>query len=94
MGTLLLVSKLFDGVTDLFAGYLIDNTHTRFGKARPYEFANYRRMALYMAAVQLPSQWSYAVKAVWVFIIYSFCQFHSRNAVEYQSDNIHCTRLS
>ncbi len=37
VGTLLLASKIFDGVTDLFVGFIIDKTHTRFGKARPYE---------------------------------------------------------
>ena len=37
VGALLLVSKLFDGVTDIIAGFIVDNTHTRFGKARPYE---------------------------------------------------------
>lgn len=33
VGTLLLVSKLFDGITDLIAGFIIDKTHTRWGKA-------------------------------------------------------------
>ena len=37
VGALLLISKVFDGFTDLVAGYLIDRTKTRFGKARPYE---------------------------------------------------------
>ena len=37
VGTLLLASKIFDGVTDLFVGFIIDATHTKWGKARPYE---------------------------------------------------------
>lgn len=37
VGTLLLVSKLIDGITDLFAGYIVDRTHTKWGKGRPYE---------------------------------------------------------
>lgn len=37
VGILLLVSKLFDGITDLVVGFIIDNTHTKWGKARPYE---------------------------------------------------------
>ena len=36
-GTLLLVSKIFDGITDLVAGFIIDKTKTKWGKARPYE---------------------------------------------------------
>ena len=39
VGTLLMASKIFDGVTDIFAGVLIDKTKTRWGKARPYEFS-------------------------------------------------------
>lgn len=38
-GIIFMVSKIFDGVTDVIAGYLIDKTHTRFGKARPYELS-------------------------------------------------------
>lgn len=38
VGVMLLITKLFDGVTDLAAGFLIDNTHTRWGKARPYDW--------------------------------------------------------
>lgn len=37
VGTVLLLSKLFDGVTDLVAGVIVDKTHTKLGKARPYE---------------------------------------------------------
>ena len=37
VSTLVLVSKLFDGITDLLAGFIIDKTKTRWGKARPYE---------------------------------------------------------
>lgn len=34
---ILVVSKIIDALTDLGAGYLIDSTHTKLGKARPYE---------------------------------------------------------
>lgn len=39
VGVLLLVSKIFDGFTDVVAGFLIDKTHTKIGKARPYDVA-------------------------------------------------------
>lgn len=35
-GMIFMISKIFDGVTDVIAGFLIDKTHTRFGKGRPY----------------------------------------------------------
>ena len=37
VGMLLLASKIFDGVTDLLVGFVIEKTHTRWGKGRPYE---------------------------------------------------------
>lgn len=72
VGTLLLVSKLFDGVTDLLAGYVIDNTKTKLGKARPYEFAIIGVWFCTWLLFSCPTEWSYTVKAVWVFIIYTF----------------------
>ncbi len=30
------VSKLLDGVSDLIMGYIVDHTHSKFGKARPW----------------------------------------------------------
>ena len=36
VGTLIAVSKLFDGVTDIFFGAMIDKTRSRLGKARPW----------------------------------------------------------
>ena len=39
IGALLLVSKIFDGVTDLVMGAVIDKTNTRLGKARPWALA-------------------------------------------------------
>ena len=41
VGTLMMFSKLFDGVTDIFFGSMIDKTHTRMGKARPWMFGGF-----------------------------------------------------
>ncbi len=69
-GTLMMASKIFDGVTDLLAGVLIDKTHTRFGKARPYEFAI---IGVWIFTVLLFSCPDFGTvgKAAWVFIMYS-----------------------
>ena len=41
VGTLIAVSKLLDGVTDIFFGSLIDKTHSKMGKARPWMLYGY-----------------------------------------------------
>ena len=37
IGTLLVASKLIDGFTDLAVGFIVEKTHSRLGKGRPYE---------------------------------------------------------
>ena len=37
IGGLMLAAKIFDAFSDLVASYIEDHTHTRWGKARPYE---------------------------------------------------------
>ena len=34
IGTILMVSRLFDGVTDIIMGMIVDRTHSKYGKAR------------------------------------------------------------
>ena len=38
VGTLIAVSKLFDGISDVFFGSMIDKTKSKMGKARPWMF--------------------------------------------------------
>lgn len=71
VGTLLLASKIFDGVTDLFAGYLVDNTNTKWGKARPYELAILGVWLCTWLLFRCPENASTAVKCVWVFLLYT-----------------------
>ena len=35
-GTLMLLTRLLDGISDLIMGSIIDRTNTRWGKARPW----------------------------------------------------------
>ena len=36
VGTIMLLTRLLDGVSDLVMGTVVDHTHTRWGKARPW----------------------------------------------------------
>ncbi len=70
-GTLLLASKVFDGVTDLIAGFIIEKTHTRFGKARPYEFCILGVWLCTLLLFACP-EIGIAGKCAWVFVTYTF----------------------
>lgn len=69
-GMLLLASKLFDGVTDLCVGYIIDRTHSKFGKARPYELCIVFVWLLTVLLYSTPEMGTTG-KAVFVFIMYT-----------------------
>ncbi len=70
VGTLLLASKVFDGITDLIAGTIIDKTHSRWGKARPYDIFI---PLMWIGTVLLFSVPDFGVpgKCIYIFIMYA-----------------------
>ena len=71
VGTLLLASKLLDGITDLLAGFIVDKTNTKLGKARPYELCIIGLWAATVGLFMCPASFSTAMKCVWIFIMYA-----------------------
>ena len=61
IGTLMLVSKVFDGVTDVFFGNMIDKTKSRLGKARPW--------ILISAPAILKNKYFYFVAALFILAL-------------------------
>lgn len=73
VGTILLVSNIIDGITDLIAGYVIDNSKvTKWGKARPYELGILGVWICTMLMFYTPEGWSTGLKNAWVFFMYTF----------------------
>lgn len=68
---ILLGSKLVDGVTDMVAGFLVDRTKTKWGKARPYEIFIIGYAFCTWLLFSCPDSWSTTVKCVWVFFLYT-----------------------
>lgn len=71
VGTLLMVSKIFDGITDLIAGWIVDNTNTKLGKGRPYELCLIGVWVCTYALFYASDGWSLTVKSIWLFIMYT-----------------------
>lgn len=68
------VSKIFDGISDLIMGRIVDVTRSRFGKARPW----YVRMIIptsvcVMLMFWMPPGLSDFWKYAYVFLIYNLC---------------------
>ena len=72
IGNLLLISKLVDAVTDVFAGWLVDNTHTKWGTGRTYEPAIVGMTLCTVLLFAGKPEWSNTVKCVWIFCMYTF----------------------
>jgi Na+/melibiose symporter-like transporter len=70
VGTLLLVSKIIDAITDVFGGWLVDNTHTKLGKGRPYEIAIVGETVCTILMFSCQPGWSDAAKYGWLFFTY------------------------
>ena len=71
VGTLLLLSKLLDGVTDIFAGFIVDKTNTKIGRGRPYELCVIGLWAATVGLFLCPASLSLMMKCVWIFIMYA-----------------------
>lgn len=74
VGTILLGTKFFDGFTDLFAGYIVDNTKTKWGKGRPYEICIIGLWIATWLCFSVPASASLTVKCIWIIICYTVAQ--------------------
>lgn len=71
-GTVLAVSRVLDGISDLFAGRIIDRTHSRFGKARPWLLRMIiPTMLCLIAAFCVPGSLPVVGQIVYVFVTYN-----------------------
>jgi len=90
VGTLIAVSKIFDGVTDLFFGSMIDKTKSRMGKARPWMFYGFFGCAVTLVGIfAIPTNLGQTAQYAWFFICYTLL-----NAVFYTANNIAYSALT
>lgn len=88
VGTLIAVSKLFDGVSDIFFGSMIDKTHSKMGKARPWMFYGYFGCAVCLVAIfVIPADISAFAQYAWFFIAYTLLNagFYTANNIAYSA---------
>lgn len=72
VGTMFFVSKLFDGISDLVAGTMIDRTRTKWGKARPWLLWLSVPTGLSLALIFfIPQNGSNTMKLIYAFVTYN-----------------------
>lgn len=94
IGTLMLFSRSFDGVIDVVIGGLVDKTHSRWGKTRPWLLFGAIPFALLTISLfAVPSGWSEVAKIVYIFLSYNILMVaFSAIAIPYGTLNSLVTR--
>ena len=97
IGTLIMLSKLFDGISDMFFGTMIDKTKSKLGKARPWMLYAYIGCAVTLVAnFAIPASLGRTAQYAWFFIAYTMLNavFFTANNIAYASLVTFCTRNS
>ena len=69
-GIILLVTRIWDAVSDPMMGIIADRTHTRWGKYRPYLLFVAPLFSIAGILLFTTPDWSYGAKLVWAYVTY------------------------
>lgn len=84
VGTMMLLARVFDGVTDIVMGAIVDKTKTRWGKARPWVLWTAPLMAIALILeFNVPGGLSGNGKLVYAYLTYIF-----QNCIVYTANNL------
>lgn len=88
VGTLVMVSKFTDGISDIIFGHILDRTHTKWGKARPWMFGAYFGCMLSVILLfSVPASMGKTAQYVYFFIWYTMYNsvFYTMNNLSYST---------
>ncbi|WP_097004983.1 MFS transporter [Lacrimispora amygdalina] len=88
VGTMMLLTRIFDGITDIFMGVIVDRTSTRWGKTRPWLLWTAPFMALALILLfHVPSGLSSGGKLLYIYLTYIFqsCIVYTANNLPYNA---------
>ncbi len=88
IGTLMAVAKIFDGISDVICGSLIDKTHTKMGKARPWMLWPYFGCGVCLFAIfAIPTSWGKVAQYAFFLIFYVMLNagFYTANNIAYSA---------
>ena len=70
VGAMIACAKIIDLITDFVAGFIIDHTHSKWGKARPYSIASIFMWAALVLLFSVPESLSSGMKITYAFVMY------------------------
>lgn len=95
IGSLMMFSKILDGVSDIIMGRIIDRTHSKLGKARFWYLVSIFPTAFFTFLLfNVPAGFSEGTKSIYVFVLYTVigAVFYTANNVAYSSMTALCTK--
>jgi len=73
VGTMMLVARILDGISDIAMGFVIEKTRTRFGKARPWVMLGAIPLSISILLLfNVPSHLGEMPKNLYIFVTYVF----------------------
>lgn len=84
VGTMMLVARIFDGITDIIMGAMVDRTNTKWGKARPWLLWTAPFMGIALVLVfNVPMGLGDNGKLIYAYLTYIF-----QNCIVYTANNL------
>lgn len=84
VGTMMLVARIFDGVTDLVMGAIVDKTKSKYGKARPWVLWTAPLMCIGLIALfAVPKGLTQSQGLIYAYVSYIFM-----NCIVYTANNL------
>nr|WP_288977989.1 glycoside-pentoside-hexuronide (GPH):cation symporter [uncultured Blautia sp.] len=89
VGLVMLLSRIFDGVSDAIMGIIVEKTNTRWGKSRPWLLWMCVPFAISAVLLFAVPQSKVSIQFLYMFVTYNFC-----NTVCYTAINLPYSSLS
>lgn len=73
VGLVMLLSRCFDGVSDVIMGFIVERTESRWGKSRPWILWTSVPFAISIVLIYTVPQGTGLVQFAYLFVTYNFC---------------------
>ncbi len=96
VGMVMLLSRVFDGVSDMIMGIIVEKTKSKWGKSRPWILWMSVPYALSAVLLFTVPQTTSTLQAIYIFVTYNFCTTVCYTAINlpYGSLSAMMTRIS
>ena len=96
VGMIMLISRVFDGVSDMIMGIIVEKTNSKWGKSRPWILWMSIPYALSAILLFTVPQTIGTLQAIYIFVTYNFCTTICYTAINlpYGSLSAMMTRIS